>query len=277
MKAQRLLIAATACALVAAFGSSAAVAAPPTNLVTNGDFEATGVGQIGSVVTGTGWTNPIVWSSEAGRNVTAFNFIVDESADDNRNGFNGGFASENTPLLGTNIFVWGPDNGVYNGFTSSQNGGKFLGGDGGYASGALSQTISGLTVGQQYTLKFEWAGAQFTGETGNFWVGWDVQFAPAGVQGSTFSVGGAQAGTVPSQGFLDWTTATTTFTASATTQVLSFLATGPSGLPPFSLLDGVSLTPVNPPVPEPATMALMLAGIGLLTVMSKRRSRQDRA
>lgn len=263
-------------AALLAVACNAAMASPPTNLVTNGDFEATGVGQIGSVVAGTGWTNPTVWSSEAQRNVTAFNFILDESGDDQIHGLVGGFASENTPSLNTNIFVWGPDNGVPNGFRTSSNGGKFLGGDGGYATGALTQTISGLTVGQQYTLSFEWGGAQFTdipSSAGPYWVGWDVSFGAAGTTGETFSVGGSGT-TIPANGFLDWAVATTTFTASAATQVLSFLATGPSGLPPLSLLDGVVLTPVTPPVPEPSSLALLLAGAGVVSLVVRRRRHQ---
>ncbi|UAJ11857.1 PEPxxWA-CTERM sorting domain-containing protein [Polymorphobacter megasporae] len=51
-----------------------------------------------------------------------------------------------------------------------------------------------------------------------------------------------------------------TFTATGTTEVLSFLALGtPEGKPPFSLLDGVSGT-----VPEPATWAMMIGGLGLV-------------
>lgn len=252
------IVATIACALITASGSGVAFAGN-ANLVQNGGFESgSGLGQIDSVVTGTGWSN-------TGSN--NFNFILDTTADDALNGFGGGFPSVNSPGASTNIFVWGPGNGINNGFTGSADGGKFLGGDGGYATGTVTQTITGLTAGEQYTLSFEWAGAQFTDQSGAYWAGWDVDFG-----GESFSVGG-QATAVASQGFLGWASASHNFTASSSTQVLSFLATGPSGLPPFSLLDGVSLTTVTQ-VPEPASLALMLAGGCLLVATAKSRRRQ---
>ncbi|QXQ08678.1 PEPxxWA-CTERM sorting domain-containing protein [Sphingosinicellaceae bacterium] len=61
-----------------------------------------------------------------------------------------------------------------------------------------------------------------------------------------------------------------TFTASAVSQVLSFLAVGtPNGAPPISFLDGVSLTAA---VPEPATWGLMLVGFGAVGITARRRS-----
>lgn len=232
------------------------------NLVVNGDFETnTGVGQLGAISTVAGWTPTGAISDSA---PVGFNFILNTTADDALNGFSGGFPSTFSPGAGTNIFVWGPDNGVNNGFTGSSNGGYFMGGDGGYATQAFQQQINGLTVGQQYTLSFEWAGAQFTDVTGDYWVGWDVTFGS-----DSFSVGGPGTGAVASRGFRPWEMATTTFTASSTSEFLTFLATGPSGLPPFSLLDGVSLTPVSS-VPEPASLALMLGG-GLMVAAKRRR------
>jgi len=72
--------------------------------------------------------------------------------------------------------------------------------------------------------------------------------------------------------FSGWMTANFTFTADSTSEVLSFLAVGtPAGnLPPFALLDGVSLTAV----PEPSTWAMMLAGFGGLGFAAFRRRRR---
>ena len=57
------------------------------------------------------------------------------------------------------------------------------------------------------------------------------------------------------------------FTATASSELLTFLAVGtPSGVPPFSLLDGVSMTSA---APEPAYMGLI--GIGLVLLGAVRR------
>ena len=67
------------------------------------------------------------------------------------------------------------------------------------------------------------------------------------------------------------------FTAKSSGSLLSFLAAGtPEGHPPFSLLDGVSLYAIDgavPPaeVPEPASLATMLTGLGLLALALRRR------
>jgi hypothetical protein len=56
-------------------------------------------------------------------------------------------------------------------------------------------------------------------------------------------------------GFVPWEKQTLSFTATATSEVLSFLAGGtPAGVPPVALLDGVTL---NAPVPEPAALTLV--------------------
>lgn len=245
-----VLAAAVACLAVS-------VPAAAANLVQNGDFEINGgVGQPGYTTTLANWTlGPTVDGAPH-----PFGFVVDANADDT------GWPSVFSP---PNIKVWGPGTGVNNGFTGSNNGGKFFGGDGDYAAAPLQQTINGLVVGQQYELKFEWAGAQFTDATGNYTIGFNVNFGGDSASTGTQSVA--------SQGFLPWRNFTTTFTASSASQVLSFLAVGgPSGLPPFGLLDGVSLTQLVPPgpgpIPEPATWAMLIMGFGLVGAMARRRA-----
>ena len=67
--------------------------------------------------------------------------------------------------------------------------------------------------------------------------------------------------------FQDWRKVTMTFTADAVNPVLSFLSVGtPDGLPPFALLDGVSLEAV----PEPS--AALLGALGALALLRRRRN-----
>nr|WP_229262497.1 PEPxxWA-CTERM sorting domain-containing protein [Duganella radicis] len=56
---------------------------------------------------------------------------------------------------------------------------------------------------------------------------------------------------------------------------MSFLAVGtPAGVPPFSLLDGVSLTAA---VPEPETWAMLGLGLGLIGFTARRRKADAKA
>jgi hypothetical protein len=78
------------------------------------------------------------------------------------------------------------------------------------------------------------------------------------------------------KGFDAWTQATMFFTATSTTETLSFLAVGsPAGDPPTVLLDAVSLTAA----PEPSTWGIMLAGMAGLAGFTaiRRRSRGNPA
>lgn len=245
-----------------AVGSQAAMAG---NLVANGGFEINGgVGVIGAVTTLSDWTVGAATDGSA----QPFDFVVDGNADST--GFNSQWGT---------IRIWGPNtpNGTSsgpgsvpnphdygpsaNGFTVSPDGGYFFGADAAYANAPISQSIGGLTAGETYELTFFYAGAQFVDAMGANNEGWQVTFGSESQ--STATLNNA------SMGFTGWQTASMTFTASSATQTLSFLATGgPNGLPPFALLDGVSLsTPNNPPnpVPEPSTLAIVAAGaLGLI-------------
>ncbi len=165
---------------------------------------------------------------------------------------------------------------LYSNVTASPNGGNFLGSDPDYspggpdsttggAGGAVSQTISGLTAGDKYVVSFDYAGAQQQGFSGATTEGWQVSLGSQTQETALLSN--------VSQGFTGWKADSLTFTATSASEVLSFLAegTGGSGLPPFALLDGVS---ISSGVPEPATWAMMLVGFGALGTAIRSRRKQ---
>lgn len=222
------------------------------DLIQNGDFSSPGTsGQLTVNTTLTDWTG---------------------------GGKEGGFGSQTTPP----VFVFPATGGSvtgdafmgsvsYYGNPMSPDGGRFIGADGDPAwAGSISQTVNGLTVGDTYTLTFNWAGAQQTGFSGDTTEKWQVSFGSATQNTATVST--------PSQTFVGWQSATMTFTATSASQVLQFLAMGsPSGQPPWLLLDGVSMTDTSlAAVPEPSTLAL--AGIsGLALVGGGLRARLRKA
>lgn len=242
MNTQLRTLATIACAAV----SIALAQMARADLVTNGSFESTtsGNGQLGFNTNATDWTT------------TGYNFIYAPGTADTvgANGIFGGVA------------LWGPGNGAGNGLpATSPDGGNFVSADSNFEVGAISQTINGLTVGDTYTVSFDWASAQqsgFFGPTSDNWsvsLGSDTQ--------TTATVG------IVSQGFSGWMTQSFNYTATSSTEVLSFLAgtTTPQGAPPFALLDGVSVTQST--VPDTASTAALVGLCALAMGVATRRSR----
>jgi hypothetical protein len=138
----------------------------------------------------------------------------------------------------------------------------------------LSQTINGLTAGNEYTLSFYEGLGQRTGYTGATSGSWDVTFGSETYTSPTDNN--------PSGGFTGWELRSTTFTASSASQVLMFVFNSSSlaGFP-VGVLDGIwlgegSLPPPPAPVPEidPASfgsaLALVVGALGIL----ERRARK---
>ena len=167
---------------------------------------------------------------------------------------------------------------------NSGEGTSFYGVDSTFQPSKLTQQISGLTVGDTYTISFEYAAAQQLGFDGNSTDQWVV------------TLGGQTIATTTkidllSHQFSGWLTETATFTydgIGANPGLLSFVNNGQggcnadftsclpndptnSGAPPFSLLDGVSLTNS---VPEPSTWAMMFIGFGGLAYAGLRNRRR---
>ncbi len=232
MRQMRLGRMAWAGLLSLAASAAAQPARAAANLVMNGDFEQTTLTSSGQFQA----SNVTGWST------SGYNFIYFPGTAD--------VGGANTVQYGCCTKLWGPNDGSANGLpATSPTGGNFVGADGAFSVGAITQTVTGLTIGADYFLSFYWAAGQQQGYTGATTESWNVSFGSSSYNTATV--------TTPSMGFSPWRVETTTFQATATSQVLSFLAAGtPGGQPPFSLLDGVSLT-----VPEPATWVALLAAL----------------
>jgi hypothetical protein len=252
MKNLKLLTLVSAASLAALSASAFA----GTNLVSNGDFTINGGnGEVSFNTTVADWTVPgttaqkyvFVWNAGAG--------VSGTTAD--TTGANGSDG---------NVRLWGPGNPFNpsaNGLKLSPDGGAFIGADGDFQDEPIQQTISGLVAGHEYAVSFDWAAAQQFGFRGPTTSGWDVSLG-ADTQ-STGDLG------IGSRGFSGWQSSTFDFFATGPSETLKFLATGTGGaaLPPFALLDSVSLTAV----PEPSTWAMMVVGFGLLGYAGFRRRR----
>ncbi len=222
-------------------GSSNAQAA---NLVMNGTFESTtnGSGQLAGNTNVTGWTVPAPPNS--------YSFLFTPGSADTT-GVNGSQYG--------NLKLWGPNDGSTNGLpATSPDGGNYIAVDSAFqvetGSGAtsISQTLNGLTPGQGYNVSFYDAAAQQSGFNGATFDQWQVSLGSQTLNSTAFNI--------PNHGFSGWTPESLRFTATNSSEVLNFLATGgPGGLPPFVLLDGVSVAPV----PEPS----FIAGVSAIMVL----------
>jgi PEP-CTERM motif len=167
------------------------------------------------------------------------------------------YTSSEPQYLNANVNSLSPDGGAFVGLDGDPN-----------FTGALTQTITGLTSGVEYQLSFYWAGAELFNRTGYTSIQLTGSFG-----GDSFATpvypNSNPAGTPGS--FSGWTPETFDFVATSSSEVLSFLAVGSpaANLPPFALLDGVSLTAV----PEPSTWAMMLVGFSGLGYAAYRRRR----
>ena len=177
-----------------------------SNLVVNGDFEQTSLTTSSQINT----TNVTGWST------SGYNFLYFPGQADT--------TGAQTVQYGCCTKLWGPGDGSNNGLTpTSPTGGNFVGADGAFSVGAITQTVTGLTIGTNYTLSFWWAAGQQQGYTGATTEAWNVSFGSQNY--STVTV------TTPSMGFTPWRMDTVVFQATATSQVLSFLAAGTPGRP----------------------------------------------
>lgn len=262
-KVKRQLIAAAA--LVGAI----AVATPAfavANLVTNGGFEMNGGnGELGFNTSATDWSVANPQSPTSGSYAFVYNAMPGPIGPGNLSGTTADHPGTTGIFVG-DVALWGPDNGSANGLTVSPGGGAFLTASPTFHPGPITQTITGLTPGDNYVLSFDWAAGQQQGFDGATTEGWKATLG--GASQSTTLV------TLADKGFSGWMPATFEFTANASSEQLSFLAQGGPANPDlqgFSLLDDVSL--VASPSPEPATWTFMIVGVGALGVALRQRRR----
>ena len=226
-------------ALAASLLGSAAFAGP-TNLVRNGDFSSSSYTQNNQFGTGYGGQGVTGWAGNGGYDLYFFAGTATT-------------VSANSQYPGGQEDLWAVSN--------SPTGGNFvaLDGDPG-VQGSISQTVTGLKVGDNYQLTFSFGAGQVQSRQGA-----TTEQLQASLGGQSFLTNVVSN---PSKGFTGWFTTTFDYTATATSEVLSFLSIGtPSGLPPIATLDGVSLVDV----PEPASLALFAVGLGLVGFYATRR------
>lgn len=232
------------------------------NLISNGDFTNYTGGYNGAPSQlgnsgADGYTNLASWEEGDGSSQgSTYGFLFAPGA-------NSTTGSQSQRWGSTTFNLWGPGQGggfVNNGLTYSPSGGNFvaLDGDSTLRGNGISQSITGLVIGQNYELGFHWAAAQQKTFNGATTEKVQVDFGGSSQTTATFNL--------PEHGFSGWMHQTFNFTADSTTQTLRFLAVGtPNGQPPFVLLDGVTLDDGALSVPEPESYALL--GIGLLAMM----------
>jgi hypothetical protein len=255
MKSVTATLAATA--LLAIAGSAHAL----TDLVDNGDFTSTTsgtYGQVGYNVTLADWT--VLGTPETSY---TFLFAPGKAATTGATGYDG------------NVTLWGPPHNTFTGYGPS-GAGPVLAQDSDFQVEPIEQTIKNLTIGDRYTVTFDWAGAQQNVEKGATNDQYAVTLSSTGVAGTcsngTFATTRCTSVVdVKARGFSGWQTATMTFVATSRTEILSFLAKGTiSGEPSFALLDDVAMYQTG--TPEPATWALMFLGVaGVGGAMRRRR------
>jgi hypothetical protein len=230
--------------------------ASPLNLITDGTFQATSLSSPGGYICQNGSTVGSTCTSN----------LTDWSGTCSSASCQGSSTPASLLFAGTtdaDVGAWNGGKGLYPTVLNAPTGGNVVAIDGGsqYRS-SISQTITGLKVGDSYSLAFYQGAAQQEGDSGATTEQWQVTFGTK-VDTSTL-MNNASESTVA------WNAQSMFFIATSTSETLTFLALGtPSNEPPVVLLADVALTDI----PEPTDYALLGAGALGLVLLRRRGSR----
>jgi hypothetical protein len=242
-----------------------ALSAPAhANLVTNGGFvPVPSIGTAKSGLLSVNSTNIPGWTPKAYNTIGL--------------GFWGGVVGDGTAIsIDLDQALWAGNTGVRHymnvpnvtSVSSVDGSGWFLNIDSDPRFGnTMEQTVNGLIPGHTYELSFSQAAGQYAPDPDlqiTSW--WRVGF------GSSPLVDSAIMTVAAGDPISAWQSQTMTFTATSTSQLLSFLAQGtPVGGPPFSLLSGVSLTDTTTTsVPGPLPVLGVAAAFGASRKLRRR-------
>jgi hypothetical protein len=233
------------------------------NLIQNGTFTQTTLTTSGQVTFNPAVTQVGDWWTGTGATLAFLYFP----------GTQGAQLPDQFSQYGANYFSIYP--GVTNTIPAAPpGGGNFIAVDGDASLvNSFTQTVNGLTPGTQYALTFYQAAGQQAGYSGTTTEQWQVTFGTQTLFSAVM--------TDPSHDFVPWQQQTLTFTATNTSEYLTFMALGtPDGLPPIVMLADVSL--VDPPpggdpvsAPEPSTVGLFAVGLaGMVIAGARMRKRR---
>lgn len=172
---------------------------------------------------------------------------------------NGGFEAAATGTFSSGLTGWNVGVGnvdVVNATTWNAASGANSLDLNGTRKGEINQVLATVT-GQTYTLSFDLAG--------NFYSGDAIKQLSVNVGANglyTFNTSGASASA------MGWTHYSTTFTAVGAATTLSFASNSRGAYGPA--LDNISVTAVTA-VPEPESFAMLLAGLGMMGMIARRR------
>ncbi|WEN16196.1 DUF642 domain-containing protein [Rhodanobacter sp. AS-Z3] len=249
-------------ATLLAVGTLGVAQATPVNLIQNGDFSQT--------------SHPITAPTQFGTahngSFHATQFITDWVGN---NGYEIWYPSS-AAAAGVDAIGEYTSTGkekLYGPIAAAPNGtSTFVGLDGDQTNGiqsSIGQQLDNLIVGGIYTVTFDWAAAQMQSRSGATTEYLAVSFGNVSKNTNTLSN--------VTQGFTGWNSGSLQFVANSDSVFLNFLSVGtPVGLPPMALLTNVSVTH---DVPEPPALALFgggLLGLGLLTMVARRREMRRR-